>query len=413
MTDARGEMQSDYMHWFKYQQPVRYNLASSEVPHFRLDQLPLTIGDLDLDGASHYRYPPLRQRIGERYGVDPASIVTANGASMANFLAMATLIGPGDEVIFERPAYQPMLSSARFLGAVIKWAERSADSGFRLDLDRLEQLASSRTRLIVVTNLHNPTGALTAEEDLRAIGAIADRCGVHVLVDEVYLDSAFPSQQTSALLGLRTDEIHLIHGLELHTLHSHLACADEDSAMNAVQRDRFAAVAAAVQARRYSFANSAGICLGPDYAFDLVRPGLALYGGVPRNEAAGYILQVTFPEAEIVQRRTIKAGETCGYGATWTARADTEAAIVNVGYADGYLRCFAGKGAASANGASLPLIGRVSMDLIALDASIAPELAEGDWVTLDYDLPAAAEASGLSQYELLTGLSDRFDRRWV
>ena len=214
-------------------------------------------------------------------------------------------------------------------------------------------------------------------------------------------------------LGLRTDEIHLIHGLELHTLHSHLACADEDSAMNAVQRDRFAAVAAAVQARRYSFANSAGICLGPDYAFDLVRPGLALYGGVPRNEAAGYILQVAFPEAEIVQRRTIKAGETCGYGATWTARADTEAAIVNVGYADGYLRCFAGKGAASANGASLPLIGRVSMDLIALDASIAPELAEGDWVTLDYDLPAAAEASGLSQYELLTGLSDRFDRRWV
>ena len=113
-------------------------------------------------------------------------------------------------------------------------------------------------------------------------------------------------------LGLRTDEIHLIHGLELHTLHSHLACADEDSAMNAVQRDRFAAVAAAVQARRYSFANSAGICLGPDYAFDLVRPGLALYGGVPRNEAAGYILQVAFPEAEIVQRRTIKAGETCG-----------------------------------------------------------------------------------------------------
>jgi aspartate/methionine/tyrosine aminotransferase len=216
MTDARGEMQSDYMHWFKYQQPVRYNLASSEVPHFRLDQLPLTIGDLDLDGASHYRYPPLRQRIGERYGVDPASIVTANGASMANFLAMATLIGPGDEVIFERPAYQPMLSSARFLGAVIKWAERSADSGFRLDLDRLEQLASSRTRLIVVTNLHNPTGALTAEEDLRAIGAIADRCGVHVLVDEVYLDSAFPSQQTSALLGPRfvvTSSLTKVYGL--------------------------------------------------------------------------------------------------------------------------------------------------------------------------------------------------------
>ena len=214
-------------------------------------------------------------------------------------------------------------------------------------------------------------------------------------------------------LGLRTEEIHLIEGLELHTLHSHLACADEDSAMNAVQRDRFAAVAATVPAKRYSLANSAGICLGRDYAFDLVRPGLALYGGVPRDEAVGQIAQVAFPEAEIVQRRTIKAGETCGYGATWTAKVDTEAAIVNIGYADGYLRCFAGKGAATADGNRLPLIGRVSMDLVALDASAAPELAEGDWVTLDYDLPSAAEASGLSQYELLTGLSERLERRWV
>ena len=214
-------------------------------------------------------------------------------------------------------------------------------------------------------------------------------------------------------LGLRPEEIHLIDGLTIETLMSHLACADEDNPMNAVQRDRFAAVAATVKARRYSLANSAGICLGRDFAFDLVRPGLALYGGIPRKEAAGHIAQVAYPEAEIVQRRTIKAGETCGYGATWTATADTEAAIVNIGYADGYLRCFAGKGSATANGKCLPLIGRVSMDLIALDASASPELAEGDWVTLDYDLPSAAEASGLSQYELLTGLSERLERGWI
>jgi alanine racemase len=214
-------------------------------------------------------------------------------------------------------------------------------------------------------------------------------------------------------LGLRPEQVHLIEGLELHTLHSHLACGDEDSAMNAVQRDRFAAIAATVPARRYALANSAGICLGRDYSFGLVRPGIALYGGVPREEAIGLIAQVAFPEAEVVQRRTIRAGETCGYGATWTANADTEAAIVNIGYADGYLRCFAGKGAANIDGKPLPLIGRVSMDLIALDASAAPGLAEGDWVTLDYDLPAAAEATGLSQYELLTGLSERLERRWA
>ena len=214
-------------------------------------------------------------------------------------------------------------------------------------------------------------------------------------------------------LGLRAEEVGLIDGLEVHTLHSHLACADENSAMNAVQRDRFAAIASTVTARRYALSNSAGICLGREYSFDLVRPGIALYGGVPRDEAIGHISQVAFPEAEIVQRRTIRAGETCGYGATWTAGADTEAAIVNIGYADGYLRCFAGKGAASASGKTLPLIGRVSMDLIALDVSPVPELAEGGWVTLDYDLPSASEASGLSQYELLTGLSERLERYWV
>ena len=214
-------------------------------------------------------------------------------------------------------------------------------------------------------------------------------------------------------LGLRVDEIGLLDGLEIRTLCSHLARADEDSAMNAVQRDRFAAVAATIEARRYSLANSAGICLGRDYAFDLVRPGLALYGGIPREEAAGHIKQVAYPEAEVVQRRVVRAGETIGYGATWAASADTEAAIVNIGYADGYLRCFAGKGSASVDGKSLPLIGRVSMDLIALDVGATPDLAEGDWVTMDYDLPSAAEASGLSQYELLTGLSDRLERRWI
>jgi len=214
-------------------------------------------------------------------------------------------------------------------------------------------------------------------------------------------------------LGLRTDEIGVLDGLEMHTLHSHLACADEDSAMNAVQRDRFAAVAATVKARRYSLANSAGICLGRDYSFDLVRPGLALYGGVPRDEGVGHITQVALPEAEVIQRRVVRADETIGYGATWTAAADTEAAIVNIGYADGYLRCFAGRGSASIDGKSLPLIGRVSMDLIALDVSQAPDLAEGDWVTMDYDLPASARASGLSQYELLTGLSERLERYWI
>ena len=214
-------------------------------------------------------------------------------------------------------------------------------------------------------------------------------------------------------LGLRMEEVHLADGLEIDTLMSHLACADEDLAMNQVQLERFRSVIDAVSARRTSLANSAGICLGPDYGFDLVRPGLALYGGVPRREAEGHITQVAFPEAEVVQRRTVKAGESIGYGATWVAEGDTEAAILNIGYADGYLRCFAGVGAASFEGIALPLIGRVSMDLVAVDCSAAPALSEGDWATMDYVLPEAAESSGLSQYELLTGLSQRLERTWL
>jgi alanine racemase len=214
-------------------------------------------------------------------------------------------------------------------------------------------------------------------------------------------------------LGLRPTEIDALNGLAIDTLHSHLACADEDSAMNAMQLERFRAVASAVPARRYSLANSAGICLGTDYSFDLVRPGLSLYGGVPRAEAEGSIRQVARVEAQIVQRRRIPEGESCGYGATFVAKEDTEAAILNIGYADGYLRGFSSHGSAFAGEFALPVIGRVSMDLVAVGVDAAPQLKEGDWVEIDYDLASASKQSGLSQYELLTTLGSRFERRWV
>jgi alanine racemase len=214
-------------------------------------------------------------------------------------------------------------------------------------------------------------------------------------------------------LGLRPSEIGILNGLSIDTLHSHLACADEDTPMNGIQLERFRAVASAVPARRYAIANSAGICLGREYSFDLVRPGLSLYGGVPRGEAAGNIYQVARVEAQVVQRRTVSAGETCGYGATFHAADDTEAAILNIGYADGYLRGFSSQGSAFAGEFALPVLGRVSMDLIAVGVNAAPQIREGDWVELDYDLPSASKQSGLSQYELLTTLGSRFERRWV
>jgi alanine racemase len=214
-------------------------------------------------------------------------------------------------------------------------------------------------------------------------------------------------------LGLRPTEIGALDGLAIDTLHSHLACADEDDPLNQMQLERFRAVTASVQAKRYSFANSAGICLGRDYSFDLVRPGLSLYGGIPRPEAEGNIRQVARIEVQIVQRRTIPEGESCGYGATFVAREDTEAAILNIGYADGYLRGFSSRGSAFCGEYALPVLGRVSMDLIAVGVDAASGLREGDWVEIDYDLPSASKQSALSQYELLTTLGSRFERRWV
>jgi len=216
-------------------------------------------------------------------------------------------------------------------------------------------------------------------------------------------------------LGLRVDEAlsGALDGLSIETLLSHLASADEDSDQNARQLAAFQAVRQTVRARRYSLANSAGICLGPDYAFDLTRPGVALYGGTPRHEAQSHIRQVVYPETRVLQLRTVHEGETVGYGASWAARRDSRIAIANMGYADGYLRCHAGTGGgATWHGHALPLIGRISMDLIAFDASDAGAVDEGDWLALDYDLPSTAARSGLSQYELLTGLGVRLERVW-
>ena len=213
-------------------------------------------------------------------------------------------------------------------------------------------------------------------------------------------------------LGLSLGEVigGAVDGLVINTLMSHLASADEDSAQTARQLSAFQSLAEQTSAKRMSLANSAGICLGRDYAFDITRPGLALYGGVPRADAANHIRQVVFPEVQIIQRRSIKAGDQVGYNATFTADRAMELAILNLGYADGYLRGFSNRG--SAGQGAFPLIGRVSMDLIAIDVSTAPEMREGDWVGMDYDLRTASAQSGLSQYELLTGLGSRYDRVW-
>ena len=215
MTGGRI-MQSDYMHWAKFKRPVRFALTASEVPHFRMDRLPLSIADLNLDGASHPRYPPLREAISRRYGVAVDQVVAADGTSMANFLAMAALVAPGDEVLIERPTYEPLLGVASFLGATIKRFDRKASEAFRLDPVEIGRVMTSNTRLIVITNLHNPSGVLAEESELRELGELAARVGARVLIDEVYLDAAVPPRRTAVHLGAEfaiTNSLTKVYGL--------------------------------------------------------------------------------------------------------------------------------------------------------------------------------------------------------
>ena len=209
-------MQSDYLHWAKFKSPARHQLTSSEVPHFRMDRLPVSLADLDMDGASHPRYAPLREAIGNRYGLPTDRIVAADGTSMANFLAMAALITSGDDVLVERPTYEPLIGAASFLGGRIIRFERKHADAFRLDIGEIERALTPATRLIVLTNLHNPSGALIEEDALREIAMLAAKQSARVLIDEVYLDSAVPPRSSAAHLGpefVCTNSLTKVYGL--------------------------------------------------------------------------------------------------------------------------------------------------------------------------------------------------------
>ena len=213
-------------------------------------------------------------------------------------------------------------------------------------------------------------------------------------------------------LGLSAPQLYeaVVARLNIATVLSHLARAEEDNPLNALQQERWSAACLTLGRGERSLANSAGIMLGPDYHGDVTRPGLALYGGLPCGALAPDIRQVAYPEAAIIQVRQVAAGEGIGYNSTFIAPRDMRVGVVAMGYADGYLRCWSGKGKMLAAGKTLPVLGRVSMDMTVIDLSDAPEIGEGDWVAAQYSLPEAASVSGLSQYELLTLLGRRFSR---
>jgi hypothetical protein len=190
------------MHWSKTQSRARFNLATSGVAPFPLRELPVQLETLEINGDSGYGYQPLQKAVATHHGVDPDCVVESAGTSMANHLAMAAILEPGDEVLIEHPAYGPILDVAQYLHANVKRFLRTRETGWVVDSGEIRRAITPKTRLIVITNLHNPTSALTPDSVLRDVGDIARSIGALVLVDEVYLDAVYQrTPRTSFHLG--------------------------------------------------------------------------------------------------------------------------------------------------------------------------------------------------------------------
>lgn len=196
MNRRRSAAGSPYMEWAKLRSTARYNLATSGMVALPLTELGVEIGQLEINGPSGYGYEPLLRKIVARYSVPQESIVSTIGTSMGNYLALAATTEPGDEILVERPNYEPLLSTARYLGLTIENFQRR--NNFAIDLADLERQITSRTRVIVITNLHNPSGAFCSDSTLREVAALARKGGAYVLVDEVYREMLFESRPQSA-----------------------------------------------------------------------------------------------------------------------------------------------------------------------------------------------------------------------
>ncbi len=199
MSSAFEHKNSPYIHHANSMKPTKINLATSGIHNMALSEFGLTDLALDLNGSNVYGYAPLLEALASRSNVKANQVVTATGTSMANHLVMATILNRGDDVLIEHPTYSPLHDIALYLGANVKSFRRQAENKYRVDPDDVATAITSRTKLIVITNLHNPSGVRTPDDVLREVGLIAAKAGAHVLVDEVYMESLFDTPWKSAV----------------------------------------------------------------------------------------------------------------------------------------------------------------------------------------------------------------------
>jgi hypothetical protein len=178
-----------YLYWAKTRAAVEIDLAGSNLLACTLDDLPGAREAVDLTTADRGGYPPLVDAIAAHYGVTTDRVVTANGCSAANFLAIGALAGPGTTVLMESPWYDQIVGACRLVGAEVLHFERRFEEGYRIDVPALDAQMTDATKLVIVSSPHNPSGMLLDVDTLNALQAMAEDMNVHVLVDEVYLDA--------------------------------------------------------------------------------------------------------------------------------------------------------------------------------------------------------------------------------
>jgi len=251
----------------------------------------------------------------------------------------------------------------------------------------------------------------------RWIDAGCEQCPAAVKIDTGMSRLGLTAEEFDLMLNER-----LLGKMNVRWILSHLACADTpEHPQNQLQLKRFAAYRERILQQKadikFSLANSAATMLSPEYHFDMVRPGIALYGaGVRELDRDNKLRDVVHLNLPIVQIKDVGAGEGVGYGATYVARSPRKLAVVAGGYADGIFRCLGNRGEGWVRGSRVPMVGRVSMDSTVFDVSeVAEALTLSDAIEVlgqHISVDAMAAAAGTIGYEVLTCLGQRYRREY-
>ena len=355
-----------------------------------------TLLTVDLDAITH-NFNLLKRRLN---GADCAAVVKANAYGLGAIPVVRALVGTGCTDFFVATLDE---------GIELRESFPDIRIGIFNGLMAGEEAPCSRHRLIPVINDLDQLARWRASDD----GDSSRKAVLHIDTGMCRLGLTQNDVNTLAR------EPERLRGIDLCLLMSHLACADEaDHPLNGRQRETFTAELARLPAAPVSLANSSGIFLGSDFHFDLARPGAALYGINPTPGRPNPMAEVVRLQAKIIQVRDVDSPQTVGYGATHRVAGPGRIATIPVGYADGYRRSLGGCGSVAINGEVVPVVGRISMDLVTLDVSALSTEAALPGAVVDViggprPVDSVAADAGTIAYEILANLGDRFRRRYL